>query len=612
MCGIVGYIGHQKARPILIEGLKRLEYRGYDSAGVAFLENGQFRVVRAKGKLSELVTKMNGQSFDATIGIGHTRWATHGRPDETNAHPHHSKDVVLVHNGIIENFKTLKTELEAKGHKVVSQTDTEVICHLIQDHINQGQNFFDAFKNSLKKLRGAYSLVVLDRNDVERVYVARKGSPLVVGLKKGEVFVASDIPALLDHTRDVVYMHDYEFGVLSRLGVEFYDYDFKKIKKEPTRITWTATQAEKGGYKHFMLREINEQPRAIADTLLGRVDQDTLSVKLGEADALLEKMVKNPNFQLQIIACGTSWHAGLVGRYWIENLAKIQVSVDLSSEFRYRQPLVNKNTLVIAISQSGETADTLAAIRESKQLGAQVLSICNVIESSIPRESDATVYTHAGPEIGVASTKAYTTQLSVLYMIAIKLALLKDLLQYEDATTRIQALIEIPYVMKSFLKKLNKIIPDLADNIVKKDHCYFIGRGIQFPVVLEGALKLKEISYVHAEGFAGGELKHGPIALIEDGAIVVAVVLKDSQYEKMVSNVLEVKSRGGWILGLVSEDDKDMVESLDEVVRVPVTHQDLYPFFTAVPLQLLAYHVADHKGTDVDQPRNLAKSVTVE
>lgn len=611
MCGIVGYIGSKNAESILMEGLKRLEYRGYDSAGLAFLKNAEFKIIRARGKLDQLALKLKGNHSSATVGIGHTRWATHGRPDEINAHPHYSKDVVLVHNGIIENYRSLNEELALRGHKIVSETDTEIICHLIQDHLDQKIPFREALLESLKKLKGAYALVILHRQDPEHIYVAKKGSPLVVGKNNGAVLVASDIPALLSHTNKVVFLEDHELGVLAKDRMEFFDFELKPVEKKEKIITWTAAQAEKGGYKHFMLKEILEQPRVLAETLLGRVDLDTRSVELGEADGLLVEMAARSGFRIQVVACGTSWHAGKVGRYWIENLAKIPVSVELSSEFRYRQPLVDDQTLVVAISQSGETADTLAAIRESRHLGARVLSICNVVASSIPRVSDAVIYTRAGPEIGVASTKAFTTQMAVLYMLAIKLALLKNLLSESDAAQKIQALIEMPAHLSAFIRKI-KGLKAMTERIYKKEHCYFIGRGIQFPIVLEGALKLKEISYVHAEGYAGGEMKHGPIALIEEGVPVVAVALNDRLYEKMVSNILEVRARGAMVLGLVSEEHSELAGQLDEQIVIPKTHPDLYPFMTILPLQLLAYHVADRKGTDVDQPRNLAKSVTVE
>lgn len=611
MCGIIGYIGSEKAQPKIIDGLRKLEYRGYDSAGLAFLENGKIDIVRAKGKLAELVLKIQDRDFSATVGIGHTRWATHGKPDEINAHPHASTDVVLVHNGIIENYQELRTQLLAKGHRVSSETDSEVICHLIQDHLDNNLDIFQAILKTLSELRGAYSLVILHRQSPDTIFAIKKGSPLVVGLKNGESFVASDVPAFLSHTNHVFFLEDEEGVILKKDQVEFFDFAGKTLHKKSKKILWTATQAEKGGYKHFMLKEIMEQPRVLADTLSGRIDRTAVMASLGEADGLIDSLAKNPNAKIQIIACGTSWHAGLVAAYWIENLACLPVRVDLSSEFRYRKPLVDPNTLVIPISQSGETADTIAAIKESKALGSRVLAICNVLESSIPRLADATAYTLAGPEIGVASTKAFLTQMAVLYLITLRLATKRDLMNKDALSMRLQALIELPHLMEVFLHDL-KNIPTLAEKIYKHQHCYFIGRGIEFPVVLEGALKLKEISYVHAEGYAGGEMKHGPIALIEEGTPVVAIAVKDALHEKIISNVQQIKARGANVFGLTSEDDMDSRSFFDFTITIPNTHEDLLPFLTVVPLQLLAYEVADRKGTDIDQPRNLAKSVTVE
>ena len=611
MCGIVGYIGSKKAEPILIEGLRRLEYRGYDSAGLAFSENQKFTVIRAQGKLDNLVVKLKEASSNSSVGIGHTRWATHGKPSEINAHPHQSNDVVLVHNGIIENYLALKKDLLAKGFKFTSETDTEVVCHLIQDHLDGGLGFLEAFRKMLTQIRGAFSFVILHRKTPDRIYVAKKGSPLVVGVKAGESFVASDIPALLSHTREMYFMEDGEMAVLSREGVEFYDFDGNVLSKKSHHIQWTASQAEKGGYKHFMLKEIMEQPRALADTLMGRVDQTDNTIQLDGAEILLKEIASDPNIKLQIIACGTSWHAGLLGKYWIESLAKIPTMVDLASEFRYRDSLVDKNTVLIPISQSGETADTLAALKDSKKRGARVLSICNVIESSIPRSSDATLYTYAGPEIGVASTKAFITQMSVLYMMALKLAVLCGTLSKEELSARVQSLVELPNLTKALLGD-TKGIEVLSDKVMRSDHCYFLGRGLEYPIVLEGALKLKEISYVHAEGYAGGEMKHGPIALIEEGIPVLAVAVKDALYDKMVSNIEEVVARGASVIVLASEGDVELKQKFSDVIEIPKTHPDLMPFLTVIPFQLLAYHAADRKGTDVDQPRNLAKSVTVE
>lgn len=614
MCGIVGYIGRNQALPILIEGLRRLEYRGYDSAGLAFLQGKDFNVIRAEGKLDNLVNKIQecGKEFAASLGIGHTRWATHGKPSEINAHPHQSQDFVLVHNGIIENHLTIKKRLLAKGHKFCSETDTEVVCHLMQDHFDAGSTAFAAIQKTLAELHGAFSLVIMHRSSPDKFFAVKKGSPLVVGFKKDAALVASDVPALLQQTRDVVFLEDEEMAVLSIDGVEFYNFSGEQIQKSVSKIHWTISQAEKSGYKHFMLKEIMEQPRAIADSIMGRLEHDQSHVTLPEVDVLLDELMQRQNFRLQIVACGTSYHAGLVGKYWIESLARIPVSVELASEYRYREPLVDEATLVIAISQSGETADTLAAVEMSLKANAKVLSICNAIESSIPRKSHRTLYTHAGPEIGVASTKAFTTQLVVLYLLALKLAEKQQTLTAEAYAERVYAFLELPAKIESFLKNASLKMRDMAEVIRRFDHCYFLGRGMQYPIVMEGALKLKEISYIHAEGFAGGEMKHGPIALIEEKSPVVGLVLKDRVYDKNLSNLIEVEARGAQVFALISKGDDDLKKKFVHHLEVPNTHVDLQPFLTVLPLQLLAYHVADRKGTDVDQPRNLAKSVTVE
>lgn len=612
MCGIVGYIGTKRVEPILLDGLHRLEYRGYDSAGMAFLKNNEFLVIRAKGKLINLTEKALDYKSDATLGIGHTRWATHGRPSENNAHPHYSKDVVLVHNGIIENYAPLKRDLATQGFEFSSETDTEVICHLIQSFLNQGENFTLAFQKALEKMQGAFALVALFRKDPHHIYVAKTGSPLVIGIGEGENFVASDIPALLSHTRQVVFLEDGEMGVISRSGFEISDLKGHPIQKKIHEVQWSIAQAEKDGYKHFMLKEIMEQPRVLSDTILGRVDRKTKQVTFEGVDDFLKKFSNISNAKVHIVACGTSWHAGLLGKYWLESFARIPTQVDLASEFRYRKPIIDEQTLVIPISQSGETADTLAALIESKKQGASVLSICNVMDASIPRKSDATLYTNAGPEIGVASTKAFTTQLSVLFLLALKLAALRDALPQAEIASRLEALLHLPIVCKKFLKSLKPQMMALTEQIYRKDHCYFLGRGTQFPIVLEGALKLKEISYIHAEAYAGGEMKHGPIALIEEQVPVFAVAVKDALYEKMCANIEEVSARGAQIFVLHSEGDAELKKKYPYRIEIPDTHFDLLPFLTILPFQLLAYHVADHKGTDVDQPRNLAKSVTVE
>lgn len=611
MCGIVGYVGYQEAKDILTEGLRRLEYRGYDSAGMAFVQNATFDIVRAEGKLVELVKKLKDTPHLATVGIGHTRWATHGRPNEINAHPHHSQDVAVVHNGIIENYLLLRQELKDKGHHLVSETDSEVICHLLQDYLNQNYTFFEAFSQTIKRLQGAFSLVILHRQDPDKIYVARQGSPLVIGLTDDEGFVASDVAALLSHTNQIIFLEDEEMGFVEKGQASFFKFNQAPVTKKIKTIHWSAAQAEKGGYKHFMLKEIMEQPRVFGDTLLGRVDRNTATLDLQEANLEVQRLVSDPRGRIQIIACGTSYHAGLIGAYWIERLAKIPVSVDLASEFRYRHALVDEHTLVVAISQSGETADTMASVKESLGKKSRVLAICNVLESSIPRSAHATIYTHAGPEIGVASTKAFLTQLAVLYMLALKLAQEKQTLPQQEFAQKIQELTEVPKLMQDFLEK-SAVIKNIAEKICRKSDCYFLGRGMQFPIALEGALKLKEISYIHAEGYAGGEMKHGPIALIEEGVPVVALLPQDCLYEKMLSNIQELAARGAEIYPVISQGNTELKKYYPHALEIPATSGDMAPFFSILPLQLLAYEVADLKGTDVDQPRNLAKSVTVE
>lgn len=611
MCGIVGYIGSSPASNILVDGLRRLEYRGYDSAGLAFINGADFEIVRAPGKLSELVKKIQGKNLPATQGIGHTRWATHGKPSENNAHPHHSRDVALVHNGIIENYLALKDKLVKKGHKVVSETDSEIIAHLVQDYLDGGKKFNDALYAALADLRGAFSLVLMHRQDKNRIYAVKKGSPLVVGIGGGENLVASDVPALLSYTQEMIFLEDGEVACLEREQVTFTDFTGKPKEKQSRRINWTAAQAEKGGYKHFMLKEIMEEPRVFADTFLGRIDQAALSVTLGDADAFIKDYATQKDASIHIIACGTSYHSGLVGAYWLEALARVPVKVELASEFRYRTPLLTPQTLVIAISQSGETADTIASLAEARKCGAKILAICNVVESSIPRQADATIYTHAGPEIGVASTKAFLTQMEVLYFLSLRLAGLKKSLTDSEIAVRVQALIELPILMQKTIALAPDIL-DVSEKIYRQHNCYFLGRGMQYPIALEGALKLKEISYIHAEGYAGGEMKHGPIALIEEDVPVVALLPRDGLHEKMLSNVEEVRARGASIIAITTGDDAHLDKNCLAVIRIPETHPDLLPFLTVLPLQLLSYHCADLKGTDVDQPRNLAKSVTVE
>lgn len=612
MCGIVGYIGAKQAIPILIDGLKKLEYRGYDSAGIAVMHDHRVVIKRAEGKLGELVSKLNGHTPTGTLGIGHTRWATHGRPSEINAHPHQAGRVVLVHNGIVENYHSLKTNLEKDKCRIKSETDTEILCHLINANLDHGKiSFFEAFRKSLKEVEGTYALAVLDTEDPQKIYVAKKGSPMVVGLGEKEYFVASDIPAILAHTRKVVFLEDGEMAVLTPEGVTFYNGGTKPIQKEPREIEWNAEMAEKGGYKHFMLKEIFEQPRVVEDTLRSRILKGKEKIDLPALTAVIGKF-KFPFFnRFHIVACGTSWHAALAGKYFIEAIAKIPVSVDTASEFRYREPFIDKKTLLLVISQSGETADTLACVQEARKKGARVFSICNVIDSSIPRASDATMYTRAGPEIGVASTKAFTTQLTLLLLLALYFGKLNGQLPPKYIKRAVNELARLPLLMNQVLNQKDKIF-EMAKKYYTARDFYFIARGVHTPIALEGALKLKEISYIHAEGYSAGEMKHGPIALIEQGTPVVALAPKDRVCEKMISNIEEVKARGASVIAVATAGDERFVEKCDSVFYLPETAWYITPILASLPLQLLAYYVADLKGTDVDQPRNLAKSVTVE
>ncbi len=612
MCGIVGYIGSKQATPILIDGLKKLEYRGYDSAGIAVMHDHHVVIKRAEGKLGVLVSKLNGHAPKGTLGIGHTRWATHGRPSEINAHPHQAGRVVLVHNGIVENYHALNTRLEKDKCRIKSETDTEILCHLINANLNGGKtSFFEAFQKSLKEVEGTYALAVLDTEEPKKIYVAKKGSPLVVGLGEKEYFVASDIPAILAHTRKVVFLEDGEMAVLTPEGVTFYNGGIKPIQKESREIEWNAEMAEKGGYKHFMLKEIFEQPRVVEDTLRSRILKGSEKIDLSTLTAVIGKL-KFPFFnRFHIVACGTSWHAALAGKYFIEAIAKIPVSVDTASEFRYREPFIDKKTLLLVISQSGETADTLACVQEARKKGAKVFSICNVIDSSIPRASDATMYTRAGPEIGVASTKAFTTQLTLLLLLALYFGKLNGQLPSKYIKRAVTELARLPLLMTQVLNQKDKVFQVAKKYYMARDF-YFIARGVHTPIALEGALKLKEISYIHAEGYSAGEMKHGPIALIEPGTPVVALVPKDRVCEKMISNIEEVKARGASVIAVATAGDERFVEKCDAVFYLPETAWYITPILASLPLQLLAYYVADLKGTDVDQPRNLAKSVTVE
>ena len=611
MCGIVGYVGNQESAPILVSGLRKLEYRGYDSAGVAVVHGKGLTVVRATGKLKNLETRVNAEPPKGSTGIGHTRWATHGRPSDDNAHPHAYGGVAVVHNGIIENHLLLKRELAARGHVFSSETDTEVFAHLISDQLDRGLNFAEAVRLAVAQVKGTYALAVVSTRHPGQIVCTKDASPLVIGFAKGQNFVASDIPALLEYTREFTYLEEGDLAVITADKVALYDRDGKEIQRPLRRIDWTPMMAEKGGHKHFMHKEIWEQPRAVADTIRGRV-------LLSEGDVHLEGWNLSPEkvrslSRVTVLACGTSWHSGLAGKYMIEALARIPVDVELASEFRYRDPLVDDTQLTIAISQSGETLDTLAALREAKSRGAPTMTICNVIGSAMTREADLTLLTNAGPEIGVASTKAFTTQLAALYLLAVKLGRLRGKLDVSQAQRHLTHLTEIPKLIEAVLECEAKV-QAIAKRFHLSQDFLFLGRGPLHPVALEGALKLKEISYVHAEGYAGGEMKHGPIALVDEQLPVVVIAPKEPPlpYEKMLGNIQEVKARGGQVISVIDEDDEHVASLSDHVIRIPAACALLAPLVATIPLQLLAYHIADLRGTDVDQPRNLAKSVTVE
>ena len=611
MCGIVGYVGRRKAVPVLLDGLKRLEYRGYDSAGLALLQEGELQIFRSVGKIKDLENLLWGKDFSGSIGLGHTRWATHGRPTEENAHPHRdcTGGLVVVHNGIIENYVALKEKLLKAGHRFRSETDTEVLAHLIEAHLHASGDLEAAVRKALLDVVGAYAIGVLWRGDPERLVVARCASPLVVGLGEGEFFMASDIPAILPYTRNVLFLDDGEVAVLSPEGVSVITLDGEPLSKPLTRVLWSPILAEKGGYKHFMQKEIYEQPRAIRDTIRGRFSEEAGRVYLDGLEPLEGFL---PTFQrIFISACGTSWHAALIGKFMLEVLCRVPTEVDYSSEFRYRDPILGEEALFVAISQSGETLDTLVALREAKKRGSKAISICNVVGSSISRESDGVIYTHAGPEIGVASTKAFTSQLAALYLLAIHSGRIKGMIDGERAGELLSDLVRLPQQLERVLQ-LDPELERLAHLFYTKTDFLYLGRGINYPVALEGALKLKEISYIHAEGYPAGEMKHGPIALITEEMPVVVLAPKDGVYEKILGNIEEVKTRGGIVIALGDEGDEELPAKVDHFIPVPKASPLLTPLLLAVPLQLLAYHIAVRKGCDVDQPRNLAKSVTVE
>ena len=613
MCGIVGYIGAKDPVEVLIEGLRKLEYRGYDSAGIAVVNgSGELHIRRAPGKLRDLEKVLIDKPIHGRYGIAHTRWATHGRPTEENAHPHRdcTGRIVVIHNGIIENYIEIKHELQAKGHKFVTETDTEIVAHALEQEMkDSGCDLVAAFRAVLPRFRGIYALVAISVDSPDTIVAARVGPPLVVGIGRDEFFVASDIPAILAHTKDVVFMDDHEIVVVTPQGVRFLKMDGSPIEKPPQRIPWDPIMAEKGGYKHFMLKEIHEQPRAVRDTLLGRVSLEDSSVHLEEIK-LTDAQLKSVD-RMQIVACGTSWHAGHVGKFLIEQLAKIPVDVDYASEYRYRKPMLDERCLSVFISQSGETADTLAAERESKSKKAMTLAICNVRGAMLTRECDGTIYTHAGPEIGVASTKAFTSQITAIVLLALKMGKVRGTMSDAAASELIKALYHIPAQMERYLNDDTAVV-ELAHTFQAHRDFLYLGRGVNYPIALEGALKLKEISYIHAEGYPAGEMKHGPIALIDEDMPVVALCPCDSVFEKMLSNVEEVKARSGIVIAVTDERSDELAAKADFTLYVPKTHELLSPLLTVLPLQLLAYHIALLRGCDVDQPRNLAKSVTVE
>jgi glucosamine--fructose-6-phosphate aminotransferase (isomerizing) len=620
MCGIVGYIGSKTVVPVIIEGLRKLEYRGYDSAGIAVVgSDGKLQLRRAPGKLRNLEEAIRTSPIDGTYGIGHTRWATHGRPTEENAHPHRdcTGQYVVVHNGIIENYLELKEKLQAEGHKFVTETDTEVVAHLVEKYAKT-LPFEEAVRKTLKDLRGIYSLVFLSAKDPQKLIAARIGPPSVIGLGDGEYFVASDIPALLQHTRKMFFLQDGDVAVLTLDGVRVTDLDGKPVDRPAQHVTWDPIMAEKGGYKHFMQKEIFEQPRAVRDTLLGRISQDTGKVFLDEMHVSEEQF--RAFHSVRIVACGTSWHAALAGKFMIERLARIPVEVDYGSEFRYRDPILDGKTLTVCISQSGETADTLAAQREAKQKGSTTVAICNVKGSAITREAAGTILTHAGPEIGVASTKAFTAQLTALILLASYLGQVRGTLAPDDARKLMLEFTRIPHKIESILQADETgFYENLARQFFRTTDFLYLGRGVHYPIALEGALKLKEISYIHAEGYPSGEMKHGPNALIDENLPVVVLATHDKTdpasmtlYEKSVSNIKEVKARDGIVISIVTQGDHLAREASDHIIELPPAPELLATLLEIVPLQLLAYHIAVRRGCDVDQPRNLAKSVTVE
>jgi glutamine---fructose-6-phosphate transaminase (isomerizing) len=611
MCGIIGYVGTRDVVPVLIGGLRKLEYRGYDSAGIAVVCDTGVDVLRAEGKLSNLETKLVDHPMKGTFGMGHTRWATHGKPNENNAHPHRdcTGNVIVIHNGIIENFLPLKQELKAKGHEFKSETDTEVVAHLIEELMKDGTSFVEAARKSLKKFEGHFALVIINANEPGTIFAAKQGPPLVVGLGEGENIVASDVAPLLAYTRNIIYLEDGEYVVVNDHEVKLFAKDDTPVERAPKKITWDAVAAEKEGYRHYMLKEIHEQPRAVRDTFTGRMFEESGEIFFNDLQFTPEEWAKIQ--KIHIVACGTSWHSGLVGKFLLEDAGRIPVEVDYGSEYRYRNPVIDENTLVIGVTQSGETADTIAGMQEAKAKGAKLVTICNVIGAAATRMSDGVIYTNAGPEIGVASTKAFTTQLTAFYLLSLYVRQLRGE-DRDDIRFAMHELSTIPHKIEHLLKTQEKHIEKLANKYHSSQDFLFLGRGVHYPIALEGALKLKEISYIHAEGYPAGEMKHGPIALIDENLPIVAVATHTPVYDKVISNLQETKARDGKLIVICDEGDEEMKKFADDVIEVPWAPEALQPILTVIPMQLLAYYVALRRGCDVDQPRNLAKSVTVE
>ena len=611
MCGIIGYAGTRDVVPVLIGGLKKLEYRGYDSAGIAVVNGNDVEVVRAEGKLSNLEAKLEAAPIQGTFGMGHTRWATHGKPNENNAHPHRdcTGKIVVIHNGIIENFLPIKQKLQRLGHEFKTETDTEVVAHLIEETMKDGTKFVEAVRKTLKELEGHYALVMFDGNEPGTIVAAKQGPPLVIGLGENENIIASDVAPLLAYTRNIIYLEDGEYAVVDQNRVSLFDQKDQPIEREPKKILWDAVMAEKEGYRHYMLKEIHEQPRAVRDTFTGRMFEESGEIFFNDLQLTSDDWAKIK--KVHIVACGTSWHSGLVGKFLLEDAARIPIEVDYGSEYRYRNPIIDDSTLVIGVTQSGETADTIAGMQEAKKRGAKLITICNVIGAAATRMSDGVIYTNAGPEIGVASTKAFTTQLTAFYLLALYIRQLRG----DDIDDRRYAMHEmrvIPHKIEDILHKQEKHIEELAHKYSKSQDFLFLGRGVHYPIALEGALKLKEISYIHAEGYPAGEMKHGPIALIDENLPVVAIATHTPVYDKVVSNLQEVKARDGKLIVICDEGDEAMKKFADDVIEIPWTTEPLQPILSVIPTQLLAYYIALRRGCDVDQPRNLAKSVTVE